>query len=401
MIRLLLMLCVVLHCAPTVAWGYDQAPQNFRAADMLPAEMLKGPQFSVDPTVRNDGYMNVYTLHSAYGDFTVVSTNLLKQRIRELAAIEAIDKIDLSKEFGDSVVEGGQKMIEGAKKIVTRPDEVVTGVFSGIATAFQRAEENLVESNRSQTEDGAAKNLIGFSKAKREYAVELGVDPYSTNQALQERLEKLSWAGYTGGLTFGLATAVVPGAAGIAVTSVRYGELIQEIDLTKAPADLRRENREKLLAMGVGESAARVFINNTFFSPSGQSFLVAALDKCRGVADRQAFVEFAATTDSMDLAYFRQRMAAMYYTYHAEHGLAGFFAVDRFIAARTRAGEMLVCFPLDYGMWTSATATVMRYFDSIAADKNLKRKILMVEGRLSPAARKELSAMGWTVREGS
>ncbi len=47
--------------------GSYENPQERKAADILPAELLEGEHHSVDDRVRSDGYLNYYTITSDYG----------------------------------------------------------------------------------------------------------------------------------------------------------------------------------------------------------------------------------------------------------------------------------------------------------------------------------------------
>lgn len=381
--------------------GEFESPPQLKASKLLPQDIVKGKLYTVEEKVLNDGYLNTYTIDSQYGKFTAVSTPMVYVRIHEINTIAEIDKIDLGDEFGDSVKQSGKSLVSGVKNLVTDPVDTLGGAFSGVAKAFGRAQESIFESNASQYEDSAVESAIGLSKVKRDYAVKFKVDPYSTNEVLQDRLQKLALANYSGGLGVSALNFVLPGTAAMAVSAVRGTNLMNDVDLSTAPADLRKENRDKLLAMGVEESVARIFINNEVFSPTDQSLLVAALDKCSGVKDRQAFIEFAVPTNSGDLAFFRQRMAAMFMEYHQKKAkLESFVPVGKFIAAKTANNELLLCFPLDYGVRSSAMVTVMKQFNDAAAKMGVKSKRIRVSGRFSPEAKKGLEADGWKVDEG-
>lgn len=384
-----------------IAFGGEfETPPVLEASKILPAKVLKGKLYSVEKDVTNDGYLNTYTITSDYGTFKAVSTAMLYIRIHEISAIAAIDKVDLGEEFGDSVVDGAKNLAKGAKKLVTDPVGTLEGAASGVAKAFGRAQESLFESTPSEYEDSKAANIIGLSAKKREYALEFKVDPYSTNQVLQDRLQKLALAGYTGGLGFGAVSFVLPSSAAMAFTAVRGTDMFNDVDLSVAPADLRKQNREKLLAMGVSEDVARLFINNGMFSPTHQTLLVAALEKCTGVKDPQAFIEFATTTSSEDLAFFRQRMAGMFLDYHQRVGkLETFVPVSTFVAAKTADNELIFCFPLDYAIWASATKAAIETFDAKAKELGVRGKRFRVTGQLSPTAKQELEARGWRVEE--
>ena len=110
--------------------------------------------------------------------------------------------------------------------MVLQPVKTVTEVVSGVGLMFERAGDSLFGAKRSDDEDSRFKNLIGFSNYKRDYAYQLGVDVYSRNKILQDRLNEIAWTGFAGGLTVSLAMAAVPGGAGVAMTAIGANEII-------------------------------------------------------------------------------------------------------------------------------------------------------------------------------
>ena len=63
--------------------------------------------------------------------------------------------------------------------------------------------------------------MIGFTDAKRKVAISLGVDPYSSNEALQHVLDEISWASFAGGMVFTVETMPIGGGVGAALTATQ------------------------------------------------------------------------------------------------------------------------------------------------------------------------------------
>src|SRR5436189_90300 len=229
--------------------GYESAPV-LSASKILPPELLAGPNHHVEERVYNDGYLNRYTVQSKFGGFVAVSTPMLRKRINEINAMVRMEQIEGTKEFTASLKEAGTDTLVGFKNLVSQPVDTVKGAASGLAVAFRRAGDALTGPKRSDAEDSKIKDLIGFSKTKREYAYQLGVDAYTDNEKLQDRLNEISWAGYAGGITWTAAMSAVPGGAGLAISISGMHKLLNEVFRTTPPADLRRMNAEKLEAMG-------------------------------------------------------------------------------------------------------------------------------------------------------
>src|SRR6266498_5270894 len=199
--------------------GFESLPV-LSASKILPPELLAGPNHHVQERVVNDGLLNTYTIDSKFGQFKAVSTALLRERIQEINAMAQMDKLKGTKEYGTAVKESALSAMVAAKDMVFQPVSTLKTAASGVAVAFRRAGDSMFGAKRSDAEDSRFKNLIGFSNYKREYAYDLGVDVYSRNEVLQDRLNEISWVGWAGGLTVSAAMAAVPGGAGIAMTAI-------------------------------------------------------------------------------------------------------------------------------------------------------------------------------------
>jgi hypothetical protein len=390
--------------APPAKTDQVEAPPILSAAALLPKSVLVGPHHSVDDKVVNDGYINIYLLHSPKGDLRVESTALLYTRINELAAAAAMDQVNKGGEFGKSLAQSGVDTVKGAVNLVIHPVDTLSGAASGVGKAFSRTQATMQERRPTDDGGGAAGELLGYNKTRREYAKAFGVDPYSRNPILQASLKRLAGAGFAGSITATAAKVAIPGGVGIAVSAVGGANTLNAIDVATPPEDLFQTNRERLKTMGTTSDVADLFVENPHFTPTVQSMLVLALDRMTGVGGRAAFINFCVLTDDDDLALFRERMAWLYANIHATTDrIDRFVPAGKHIAARTAAGGYLVAFPLDYLAWTPTMASIAHSLGAAAKASGATTKKLVVSGELSPLSAKMLHAAGWTVvqlREG-
>jgi hypothetical protein len=312
-----------------------------------------------------------------------------------------MDQLKGTKEFGDAVKEAATNTMVAAKNMVFQPVKTLGEAATGVGLLFRRAGDSMFGAKRSDAEDSRFKNLIGFSNYKREYAYDLGVDVYSRNEVLQDRLNDIAWTGFAGGLTVSAALAAVPGGAGIAMTAIGTTRLTTAIFKTTPPQDLRRMNTEKLRMMGIDPHTIETFISDSVFTPREQTLLVSALDEMKGVADRERFVQMAALTHNPDVAFFRQRQAEMYAGYHrGVSPLARFLGVGPVAGAQTVNGSLVFNVPVDYVAWTEEIAKVVTTADGLANQlPGIRDKQLWVTGTLSPRARVEMRRLNWKVYE--
>ena len=402
LIAALVMTFLVGTAVPAVAQqGYEQTPV-LSASKILPPELLSGPNHQVQERVTSDGYLNIYQIDSKFGTFTVVSTALLRKRIGEINAMVVMEKIQESKEYLDSIKEAGLDAMTSAMSLVTSPVKTLTGAAEGLGAAFSRVGSTLFGAGRSQSEEARIKDAIGFAATKRQYAYQFDVDVYSDNQQMQDMLNKISWAGYAGSLTWSAAMMAVPGGAGVAMTVVGTNKVLNEVFQNTPPVELRQMNSQKLNAMGVNSQIADAFLNNTIFSPREQTLLVQALSEMDGVADRGALVRLAVPSENPTVAFFRQHQAQMYAGYNKSVSrLASFFTLGQFAVARTVNGALVVNFPADYGVWTEGMASLMTGANQLINSNfpGLTDKQLWLTGTLSATARKEIENRGWQVHD--
>ena len=380
-----------------------ESPLALKASQILPRELVSGLNYRVEERVINDGYQNHYKIYSKFGEFTVVSTAKLWKRIREINAIAVMDQVKVGKEFLDSFKEGGLKTLSGAKDLITKPVRTVFGTIAGVGKVFKSAGQNLFGSKKSEAEDSKLKDVIGFSKVKREYAHQFSVDVYSRNRALQDRLDDITWAGYAGGLSMSAAMMPISGGIGMAISLSRLSRTFNEIFRATPPTELREMNRKKLAAMRVNPDIAELFINNAVYSPREQTLLVGALHEMIGTRNRGAFVKLGVPTNNPDMASFRQRQAEMYAGYHRTvEPIERFVPLGRFAAARTISGRLVFNVPLDHLVWTE---TMAGFVDGanyhVKTLPRVTEKHLWVTGTVSSLARKELNKRGFQVHERS
>ena len=387
---------------PQTGWGQNfEAPPTLSAVQILPDNIVKGPNHTVNDRVLNDGYMNHYTIDSRFGQFKVVSTAKLRKRVDEIMALAVMEQVENTNVFGDAVVKGGESAVRGVTNLVTDPVGTVEGAVSGVGKIFGRVDETLFGSKRSEHEEGRLESLIGFAESKREYAAEFGVDAYSHNEVLQDELDSISWTGYVGELAPGAALAAVPGGAGIALSVTQNTDMMNEIFRASPPIDLRKMNRKKLIAMGVTEDVAELFIDNAIYTPREQTLLVAALDEMKQVKGRAAFVKTAILTDNVDLAYFRQRQVQMYTAYHKKIApISAFLPIGQVAGAQLADGTLVFVVPLDLLAWTESMGSFIANTSNYI-DQTMKpaAKHLVLAGGATGLAKAKMAALGWTLTE--
>ena len=91
----------------------------------------------------------------------------------------------------------------------------------GLNASLAGSEIRLIRGDEGdESQDGKLAGAIGVSDAKRKLAVQLHVDPYTSNEALQSELDRVARAQTLGGLTLDVGSFFITGPASIALTAV-------------------------------------------------------------------------------------------------------------------------------------------------------------------------------------
>jgi len=392
-------LVTTLACTAVCAEQMYEEPGVVNVDAILPPDVIKGPNHTVQYLVHNDGFLNIYTIDSKYGQLRAVSNATLYKRIQELNAMEAMQKLKGTKEFEKGVEEKADDFVDGGVSIIKDPVGSLHGAASGVASIFKSVDATM-RYGKSSTESGRLSVLTGFDKTKREYAREFHIDPYSRNPYLQKELNEISKAGFLGKTIIRVGSVAVTGGAGIALSVTGNVEALNDMLTQKSAGDLRVYNESLLKKMGVDETVIELFLENRNFTLTQQTALVMALDSMPDTVGRATFVKFAALTDHEDMAAFRQRQADMYASYNRKIApVKDFEFVAQIAVARNDKDSLVACAPVDMMLWTHDVADLAGSLAG-AADQmtNVKGKEFWAAGALSDMARGTLEKWGWKVQ---
>jgi hypothetical protein len=383
-----------------------EPPPSLRAADLLPPALLSGAQFKVDDAVKSDGYMTAFVVKSDFGAFPAASREMLEVRVNEVGAIAKLDEVSKTEVFAKSLGAAAQKKAKALANVATHPVETAKAVpqsmgrfFKGVGAKGKKAAGDAKDaatnddaksgeaskSTEAQAED-ATKDVLGMSKARRQWAHKLAVDPYTSNTVLAKMLDDIGWAAYAGGFAMNIAT---PGVVGMA-TSVN--NLVWELP----PEDLAKKNDATLKAAGVTDATRKAFLKNKAFTPTLQTEFVAALATLGSATGRDAVVALAAReAQSEDDARFFRRNAQILARYQETvEPIASVQARRRLFIGRGKSGTIVFPAACDYLTWTADAASVSAE-PGLAAPK----RVIWLSGTASETAKKELAAARWTVKE--
>jgi len=390
--NLILVIALFLQGSFSVSFAEQESyevPQILQAKDVVPEELLKSDLYSIEDEVATRGYTNTYQINSKFGMFTVHGNEMLMQRIQEIRAIQELENIKKSEEFAEGLKEGAKAPFSFVKNLVTHPVDTVSGVPKGLWRYGSRVGE-MATGDKSEYEDSIGKELILFSAQKRKLAYDLSVDVYSSNKILQEYLNSISWASYSGGMAVSVALTPL-GAIRFTKTAHNINNLIRD----NSPEDLRKINRKVLEKLDVSDNVIEEFLDSKWLSPRHETEITHSLESLGLKNGVLSFIELASTSSSEEDAFFFTNIAKL-----IEHYITNTVEVENSILVHNNFALLRVrkhfILPLlvDNGYWSEFGANLMNTFESeLRSEYGGNIQILLwITGEVSDKAKKGLAA---------
>jgi hypothetical protein len=376
-----------------------ESPPTSDATRILGAA-VRGENYDVDPVVPSDGFLQIFTVNSKVGRFTVGGRELLNRRIRELGALAALEKMSQSDLFSQSLVKSATSPVKFGFDLLRNPFGTVDQTVSGVTSAFGQIGSGL--SNPNADPDGLAASAIGVSSAKRQLAAQLEVDPYSDFKPLTDKLTEVATTMALGGLGPKAAFSLIGGGAGIALSYSSTADSVRDLVRDKTPAQLVELNAQRLRAMGADEKATQAFLGNEFFTIVDHTRIVEALQSLGKVKNRALYVERAAGAHSRDLAFFLVRRAELIADYQRSSGgmIAQFVAAQGFPLNKLADGRVIMIAPIDLLSWSPTPVQALAAITSGLSPTGKSVPVeLRITGSATTKARESLKGINWTLTE--
>jgi hypothetical protein len=400
-----------------LAQGAYEAGTTFKASEILPATLLKGPHFQVKESVPTSGYFHEFEITSDYGAMSAEGRSLLLMRVHEIGALAQLDEISKSEVFlkaaGNSVLNVGK----GVKSVVANPEGTAKGVGGGIkrfgSNLGRKAKSGAEDASdavtgddknkdASQTEksteakaadagEGAAKSALGVNSAYRRWAQKLRVDPYTSNPVLKKALSDIAQIDAAGGIA---AKVVVP-VPMVVGTTASVGGLVWGKD----PEELRKLNEQSVKALGTPEQAAHDFFRNKAFTMGYQTRFITALSavKAKGCG---SYVDTANDAQNERQVVFFTESAELLQRFHAKTPVAEILPDSRAVVAKTQDGRAVILLAVDFIRWSEPfEKSLKEILDRSKKELGATRFELQLTGFASPGAKAQLKTLGVALTE--
>src|SRR5262249_32647738 len=150
------------------------------------------------------GFIARFTIRSSFGKFEVHGQRMLPVRVNEVEALATLENFSRSGEFTAAAGRAIARPVGSAANMVTRPVETARGIPAGVGRLFGRvglAGRSVARAATAPGKGGGERAVgttrrvgevtitaLGFEAERRRLAERLGVDPYTTNVVLGDRL---------------------------------------------------------------------------------------------------------------------------------------------------------------------------------------------------------------------
>lgn len=400
---------------PAPAAAFDPPYESLNAVALLSERSLRGPDYQIQTEVVNRGLMNHYVIDTAYGRMRARSDRKLRQRLGEIRALRELNRMHEGRLIAESVGRSFLGTARSVARVIKDPLGTAEDVQQGISHLLRRGGRRTRNAYRvlKQTVGGKendaagpgdgtslpdktmrasrrfARNRLGVSRAYRDLAREVGVDPYTDNVILHKELDRL--AKHSAGASLG-SKLVIPRIPSLIGTVENVSDLVWNKDAL----DLLLHNEDTLAGLAVPDAVVRRFLENETYSPTQQTAIVSTVATMKDVTNYWRLIEYAGYADTAAEADFYTDLIALLALYHQERAVLDTIHPTATIvpAALTRDHRAVVIFPVDRLRWTRDVDGIVATLTGSHAGRMQHREI-WITGEVSQQANEVLSRHDW------
>lgn len=283
---------------------YD-VPGSINASDILPPNLISNEHFTVREEVTWFDGLYQFTVDTEYGPFEIWGEPMLRVRLHEFIAWNRLNNISAANVGAQAVGRTAFQSVSDLLMAFSHPITTIQGLPRGISRLFKEigrdieAVTEFVSGKESEESPGklerhgdddtnttteTAEIMVGVNSAYRRWAEKAGVNPYTTNLALKEELNRVATIdAYISSGTW----LIVPGISrdmGIVATVSRS---IYEQDWH----EIVEGNRKSLRDAGVEDRQIEKFLGHDFVNLALSTLLIETLNKLDGVEDKALIVD--------------------------------------------------------------------------------------------------------------
>jgi len=362
----------------------------------------------LDEVTWNDG-LHEFIVETEFGSFTVWGEPMLRVRLNEVDAW--IDMEETSALEAGVAAAGRQavRSISSLARAFMHPVRTVTGVPTGIGRMFgntthdvsnvarfvsqEKREHTSGRIEKPEDQGAIAKlggKLVGVNTSYRRLAAAYGVNPYTTNDAIQEELLRLAQVD----APISVATKLAMPGLGIASTMAKVSRAIYEESWYQIVA----RNENALVDMGASPEQIKVLFNTEVINLTLLTLMIEILKNWPEVDGRLNVVDqlILLETDAEAVFFAESLLIADWYNDH-EAAIATVLPGTLIPVIQDDDGKVVAFSALDYAYWTPDQEARTREFVAQYESYSGEREAWLVD-QVSPRFKQGALELGWTVK---
>lgn len=371
--------------------GYEDPPV-FKASTLLSEAMTTGPSHNVRSPIGMEGLHYSFDLWSRFGWYHPESLDMLKIRLAEIQALDALARMQQDPLFmqglNDRMVGQADAPVAGRKRSFRTSENIPLGLSDY---------DKLMDAVSSEVPMFSREQVAELhEEAMRKLAASFGVDPYTDNIPLRTALNDVAANSNREALRSRVDFRVIPGV-GSAIEAAHFSKRLQDNLLTHSEANLQKETRKDLNNLGVPKDQIDEFMENPSYSPSWRAAITESLLELSGVEGVQSYIQAIQDAPRPEVALFYLRRLQLAEKFHRSvRQVAKMELIGATPVFFDRNGGMVVTAPIDHAYWNEDLA--IRIAD---VKKGLVKATVEVyiTGTASDFARKRLTEEGLTLHE--
>src|SRR5581483_10896437 len=302
----LLACAAFLLAVPSDAGQYEGAP-TFSAVQVLQGIPLRGADYSIGNSVPVENFQYVFSVNTKWGPFRVKGSDLLRVRLREIAATAKLEEVNGAETAVESAGKTALRPLNTAKDLVTDPGQTIGDTFRGVGRVFGSADAAMNATDPHG--DSIVASVTGGASARRKAAFNLGVDPNTTFSPLADQLKRVATASAVGETSANVGMSFVAGPAGFAIGATGTSSQLRDLLRDKSPADLEKDGRKSLTAIGISQGTINAFYANPNLTPTDKAVIVTVMENLGNAQGRELFIAGAANASSIEMGFFYRHQA--------------------------------------------------------------------------------------------
>ena len=389
---------VTISAAAAFTDNFETPPEQ--DPEKVLGKLESGPGYGVLAPVRSDGYLRNYQIKTDAGVDQISGDGLLKLRIKEITAFEALKHLDSEQSFIDGLAEAAKKPADFVSSTVTDPLGTAKSTATGVGRLFGRITKGVEQAVTGETRSPSelARIITGQDRARRELAVSLGVDPYTKYQPLAAQLDRAATASTAGNLSVGVLMSMIPG--GFVSNIASSAESLKNMVVDSTEAELEERTVQALQSARISGPTIKSLQANGNFTPTERAILAYQLQSMTAVEGLEILAARAAEAKTRAEAYFLLRRIVLTENYNRTvSGLSQVRLVSSFPILLRRDGGSAIILPLDMLSWTKETGAAFSTLSEGLTQLPFPPTGVdfRITGDITPLAAERLASLGWDV----